>query len=319
MKVLAVYQYLTRDYKGKEVRYLDNDDARIIRELKSLGHKVDKREFSEKASFKGYDVIFNLCDGFEDAMDYPELKVLKAFEKQKVKHTGNSYSAVELCNSKINLKNRLTQKKVSTASFQVMKTGKEKRKLDFPLMVKPAKTDAAVGIHFSSVVHSERTFRKQVKKTMNYGPVLVEPYLEGREFCVPVIGKKNPKALAPAEMRYGKIYRDKPKILSYEAKWARGDAVSKKVRPVIRHVTNRNFTSAMKKKIASLAESAYRAADCSGYATVDIRGDSQGNLYVLEVNPNCWIGIRSETAKSARRSGISYPELLEKIIKIAKN
>jgi len=319
MNVLALYHYINKESKGKMVSYMDSEDVRVINELRSLGHKVDKKEFSHNVSFKGYDVVFNLCDGFEDDMEFPELPILKELEKQKVRFTGNSYNTIKLCNSKINLKKKLQKHKVPTAPFQVMHTGKEKRKLDFPLIVKPAKTDAAVGIFFSSVVNSERDFRKQVKKAMKYGSVIVEPYLNGREFCVPVLGKKKIKALSPAEMRFGKIYKDLPKILSYETKWAKGTAICKKVRPVIRHKPNRNFSKSMKKKIMSLAEKAYKVAGCTGYATVDIRYDAHGAPFVLEVNPNPWIGKSSETAKSAKIMGISYAKLLEKIIKIAKN
>ncbi len=319
MKILVLFDYLTRAYHRKEVKYMFHEDRRIVQELKAAGHQVDTLAFSEQASFKGYDVVFNLCDGFEDDMDFPELTVLKALEKQKVKFTGNSYKTVKLCNDKLALKQRFKQKNIPTAPYQVFRTGKEKRRLPFPLMVKPAKTDAGVGITFNNVVHSDKELRKAVKRCKHFGPVLVAQYLRGREFCVPVMGKKKITVLAPVEMRFGKVYADKPKILSYQTKWAQKDPVADKVYPVPRVKTNRNFSPAMKKQIETLAKKAYQAVGCTGYASVDIRLDENNNPFVLEVNPNCWLGWRSDTSKSARKMGLTYRYVLEKIAKIGKN
>ena len=66
----------------------------------------------------------------------------------------------------------------------------------------------------------------------------------------------------------------------------------------------------------------YQSLELSGYARVDMRlrppKDSRGWDYpIIEVNPNCWIEKRGEFAAGARKHGLSYPELLEKIIELA--
>jgi D-alanine-D-alanine ligase len=56
---------------------------------------------------------------------------------------------------------------------------------------------------------------------------------------------------------------------------------------------------------------------CDGYATVDARLDKKGNLYIIEVNPNCWIGKNSDTALAFKADGTAYTGFIDRIIKIA--
>jgi D-alanine-D-alanine ligase len=58
----------------------------------------------------------------------------------------------------------------------------------------------------------------------------------------------------------------------------------------------------------------YRALDLSGYARIDMRLDAEGRPYVLEANPNPQLAYGEDFAESAERAGISYEELLERIM-----
>ena len=66
-----------------------------------------------------------------------------------------------------------------------------------------------------------------------------------------------------------------------------------------------------------MAISAYKSAKCTGYASVDLRMDDKGNVFVIEVNSNCYIAPESDMLKAAVSRGLSYEQLLDKIINYA--
>ena len=66
-----------------------------------------------------------------------------------------------------------------------------------------------------------------------------------------------------------------------------------------------------------MARKTYRCLDLNGYARIDFRVTKKGEIYVLEVNPNPDIGYGEEMADAAKFEGISYEQLLSKIIDLA--
>jgi D-alanine-D-alanine ligase len=272
---------------------------------------------------KKYDVVFNLCDGLEDDLDFVEFQVLRDIEKTSIPFTGNSLRTVKLCNDKRKIKQVLVKKGILTPNFQVFKSAEQKLRSDmkFPLIVKPVCADAAVGIYADSVVNNEKQLRQRVKRVLvrhNQPAALVSEYIEGRDLTIPVLGKKKVIVLDPTELKYLRSFRNKPNILSYAAKWHKGRPVYKDSITLVKNARNR-FSKEELEKIKSVADATYRAVGCSGYATVDARLDKDGTVFVIEINPNCWIGPRSDTALSLKKNyGIGYPEMIDKIVRIAR-
>lgn len=313
MKVLALY--LPEETGGK--KEIAVDDLIICFSAAEAGHDVVVKPYHARTleQAKDFDVVLNLCDGFEQDNNFVEIRIAKHLEKHKLKFTGNHSETFKLCNNKAKTKKLLEQKNIPTPPFAVLskvpKTLPDN--LSFPVIVKPVKTDAAIGIHSDSVAYNIEQLKKNVKRVLkkHEQSALVEKYLEGPEYCVPVIGNKKPKALWPVRIKYRKkYYSASPKILSYAAKWEKGKEFwglrsrpSKKPMP----------------KVQRLAEKTYKALGIRGYGTVDVRADLEGNLYVLEANPNCWIGPGSDTAKSAKAMGLTHPKLINKILLLAKS
>ncbi|HEV8329680.1 MAG TPA: hypothetical protein VGQ08_19605, partial [Nitrospiraceae bacterium] len=69
-------------------------------------------------------------------------------------------------------------------------------------------------------------------------------------------------------------------------------------------------------EIQHLAKRVYRALGLSGYARIDVRMDAEGNVYVLEANPNPQIAHDEDFADSAEKAGYSYKELLQELLHI---
>jgi len=66
--------------------------------------------------------------------------------------------------------------------------------------------------------------------------------------------------------------------------------------------------------VQHIARRVYRILELSGYARIDFRLDREGRLYVLEANPNPQIADGEDFARSADVAGISYPQLLQRIL-----
>ncbi|MBW3004259.1 ATP-grasp domain-containing protein [Candidatus Woesearchaeota archaeon] len=329
MNILALYlkEYVEKRVKGKKqvVACMPATDRAICRALKLKGHKVTKQEYILGKPLKlgkKYDVIFNLCDGLEDDVDFIEFKVLKDIEKTRIPYTGNSLRAIKLCNDKRKIKRVLVKKGILTPNYQVFNSSDQKLRsgLKFPLIVKPVCADAAVGIYADSVVNNEKQLRQRIKRVLvrhEQPAALVSEYIEGRDLTIPVIGKKKIKVLDPTELKYLRSFRNKPNILSYAAKWHKGRPVYKDSITVVKNAKKR-FSKEEMKKIKSVAAATYKAVGCSGYATVDARLDKDGNVFVIEINPNCWIGPKSDTALTLKNNyGVNYAAMIDKIVKIA--
>ena len=67
-------------------------------------------------------------------------------------------------------------------------------------------------------------------------------------------------------------------------------------------------------RIQYLCKRVYRSLDLSGYARIDLRMDGNGASYVIEANPNPQLGYGEDFAESAERAGVSYRQLLQRII-----
>ena len=65
------------------------------------------------------------------------------------------------------------------------------------------------------------------------------------------------------------------------------------------------------------AIAAYQALELRDYGRVDMRLQPDGRVQVIEVNPNPWLSSRAEFAMAARKSGRTYPQLIEEIIELA--
>ncbi len=72
----------------------------------------------------------------------------------------------------------------------------------------------------------------------------------------------------------------------------------------------------MKQKIIDLCKQVYRLHELSGYARIDLRLTPEGELYVLEANPNPGIADGEDVAFSAEKAGISYEKLIQRILSL---
>lgn len=284
-------------------------DIGIINCLKRLNHNVTVDFFpTQIENFSNFDIVFNLYDGCE----INEESLLPTFfEDKDILCTGNPSDVISNCADKLKLKSILRKNHISTPGFSLLQNY-EMLDFDYPIILKPRFSHASEGIDEDCVVFDERRLKKKLSK-LNGCEMFAETYLPGREFCVPLIGNSSPLVLPILEIDFDDEYfYTKAKILSYKAKWSRNSNAYKNTFSNIA----KGLNPWLERRIERIAKATFSALNCKGYATVDIRTDEYDNIFVIDVNPNPYLSPESDIAKAAAAIGISYEDLLERIIKL---
>jgi D-alanine-D-alanine ligase len=260
------------------------------------------------------DVVFNLFEGFDGSPE-TEARVAGMLAELKLPFTGCPAAALELALDKARTKSLLEAARIQTPLYQIFTAETlDAFHLSYPCIVKPLAEDASHGITEESVVRDRAALEKQVRKVGSLfgGQALVEEYLDGREFNTTVMGSRRLAVPAISEIVYT-LPPDKPRILTFDAKWEENSLYYDNTRAVC----PAQITEAEQKEISRTARAAFRLVGCRGYARVDFRQDAAGHFKVLEVNPNPDITPGSGAALQAATAGMTYSQFIEKLIRLA--
>ncbi|MBI4302825.1 MAG: ATP-grasp domain-containing protein, partial [Chloroflexi bacterium] len=225
----------------------------------------------------------------------------------------NSAAALSLALDKEECKAILQAAGIAAPRYQVLDPSNVSRfHLNYPCIVKPCAEDASHGLSPESVVYDKTSLEKQVGKISKLygGKALVEEFLEGREFNITVLG--NGEVFPISEIVYS-LPAGMPRILTFGAKWRPDDVYYDNTRA---HCPA-DISDVDREYIVSTARLAFKALGCRGYARVDLRLDGEGELNVLEVNPNPDVSPATGAALQAQAAGISYNQFIQKIVDIA--
>jgi D-alanine-D-alanine ligase len=205
-----------------------------------------------------------------------------------VPFTGSPAAALALGRDKVRTKYLLQGAGLPTAAFRMFESAAG---FDWPgpwpAFVKPACQDASIGIDQGSVVRSAVELDARVRHVFaNYGgPVLVEEYIPGREFHVHVIeDTAGLTVLPPTELRFqaGEGYWP---IYTYAGKWDE-QSVEFQSTPIDTAVV---VEPELLSRIEDVSRAAFRLVGLRDYGRVDLRVTPEGQLYLLEVNPNPYL------------------------------
>ncbi len=284
--------------------------------LKNLNYDVKKIELKKDVYStirrEKPDIVFNLCDSFEGPSTL-EVSIPALLEILKVPYTGSGMLALSLCLNKARAKEILTYHNLPNAGFQLFKEENEKlkKRLKFPLIVKPNEEDASIGIRQGCVVNNNEELQKKVREIIgeyNQGAI-VEEFIDGREFDVCVIGNKEPVVLPISETVYKNFADNETRICYYEAKWVKEDPHFDDI--------NSDFPAKIPKeiedKMREYARKAYLILGCEGYARLEMRL-KDGIPYIIEVNPNPDLTVTGLFFKLAKLVGMNENDLISKII-----
>ena len=264
------------------------------------------------------DVIFNLCESIGNESRH-EMHVAGLYELLGIPYTGAPAFVLGTCLNKARTKEILSFHGIKTARFAIIKNigelQEENLDLKYPLIVKPSREDASVGIENGSVVEDFASLKKRARSIFNNydQPALIEEYISGRELNVAIVGNKRPIVFPVSEIDFSGLPADFPKIVTYNAKWMQG---------TIEYtgtvgVCPAPLPAELEKRVKEIALKCYRVMGLRDYGRVDLRIDKNNVPYVLEVNPNPDLSDDAGFARSARTYGMSFDDTVARIIEYA--
>lgn len=131
---------------------------------------------------------------------------------------------------------------------------------------------------------------------------MIEKYIDGILLTVSVLGNENPCILPIIEITSNNEFYD------YESKYTPG---------MCEHLIPARINEDLQNKIARISEETYKSLACRGFARIDFMVDRKGQPYILEINTIPGLTNMSLVPDAARAVGISYEDLIERLVKLA--
>ncbi|MCB9683476.1 MAG: D-alanine--D-alanine ligase [Alphaproteobacteria bacterium] len=278
--------------------------------LRELGHEVErvghvKALVGRLAQGARWDLVFNIAEGVRGVGR--EAQVPALLEAYDLPYTFADPLVASLTLHKAMTKRVLRDLGVATTDFRVVEREADLDAVDlpFPLFVKPLAEGTAKGITSTSrVTTRDELAREAMRQVREFRqPVLVEPYLSGREFTVGITGTGD-AARALGTMEIVMKANAEPHAYTYVNKENSEELGEFPLAPP---------------EWAALAEElalrAWRGLGCRDAGRVDVRADDHGVLHVMELNPLAGLHpTHSDLPMIATAKGVSFVELIGRIV-----
>jgi D-alanine-D-alanine ligase len=266
------------------------------------------------------DLVFNLAESF-GGKSALESNVAALLNLLGLRYTGSSPAGLLLAGDKSLTKKILRLHDIRTPEFATFYRGALDwaGDLAFPVIVKPPQEDASIGITSSSVVRDLKELFGKIDELQSQfqAPVLVEEFVDGREFYVGVLGNVSPEALPVIELDFSGLPAGRPRIASWEAKWGADGQGAGEEFAGTKSVFPERVAPDLVVRMQAVAVECFQALRLRDYARIDLRVTDGDDVYVIEVNPNCYLERESEFARAAARAGLSYDALISRIVDLA--
>lgn len=273
---------------GEEiVKYLDHNKHEVVPIVINEKYEVLQR-------VKGLDFVFIALHGAfgEDG------SVQALLESIGMPYSGCKVLTSAICMNKEQTKRVLRSEGIATPSSIRIRKGEELsddilQKLQLPLVIKPNKGGSSIA---TFLIRSYESLQAHIEEALLFDEeVLLENYIEGREYTVSMIG--------------GEVFpileiKPKAEFFNYEAKYTQDGAEEFRA----------HLTKNLEEAICTVAKRCWEVFDCKGYVRLDIIVKEQ-KIYVLELNTLPGMTKNSLLPKSAALLGKSYTELLEDMIR----
>jgi D-alanine--D-alanine ligase len=288
--------------------------------LKERGYTVTFFDFNNPSKAfselqkSDVDLVFNAHEGMDSyGLFRPQIAAM--LEMLEIPFTGSSSLTLALCQDKIRMKKLFAYHNIPTPKWDYAYYLDDKidDELKYPLIIKPGNTDNSFSVTSESVVKNKTQLQKQLKKIISDlgRPALIEEYIEGDEYDITILGNKQNIQVLPLSRS---IFRKKLN----NKKWhIRSNDTSDE--NIIIQNPIKNVSIKLESLLTELALDTYNILHCYDYGRVKIRVDEEDNPYVVRVNSNPILDMKSPIVKSAKLVDMNYADLLEEIIFIAIN
>ncbi len=269
----------------------------VAKELKKNGYKVKISEPNNELekniiNFKP-SVIFNALHGQFGEDGY----IQTVLDKYKIPytHSGVTASAIAMdkeISKKLFIKNKINTPKFFTYSYDIKNKDlikKIKKKLKFPVVVKPLNEGSSVNVY----ICNEKNIIKILNSIKQYKKIIIEEFIGGREIQVAIMGNKKLGAIELVPKR---------KFYDYEAKY--------NSRAKTKHIIPVDLSKKKLNEVLSMSLKAHQIIGCKGVTRSDFKYEN-GKFYLLELNTQPGMTKLSLVPEIAAFKGISFIKLIE--------
>jgi D-alanine-D-alanine ligase len=276
---------LEPDYSTTNVDYKNYDPPRDLSALLP-GDTVDTVFLNKLTTYKqlkelkkkNYDIFVNLCEGYLE-WEVPSIDVIYTLELLNMPFTGPTSLLYDP--PKELMKYVAYTEGISTPAYALINNEEEVeaecKHLRYPLFVKPAKAGDSLGVDDKSLVHTIEALKQKVSEIIDeYGPLLVEEYISGREFTVMLAANEDGKTVTvfkPVEY----IFPEGNQFKTYALK-------TSELHPNANIACN---DPELEAKLKEAAAQIFRSFGGVGYARLDFRVDDKNEVFFLEINFTC--------------------------------
>jgi D-alanine-D-alanine ligase len=251
------------------------------------------------------DLCFNSAEGhFGESR---EAQMPAVLDMLRIPYTCAGVLGMMLSHNKHMAKRQFLAYDLPTAKFMVIDDARNipESDLKYPMFVKPAAEGSSIGINESAVVKNYSELVKQVTWALNtvQSLVLVEEYIEGREFTVGILGDE---ALPIVEIISPTGFYSAAQKEDFESE--------------VYRICPAELSPEQTKEFQHIALGAKRALQLEDVCRMDMRMDNAGNPYILEVNPIPLMYPDPKQASlvyAAFAHGYTYTDIVRKIIESA--
>ncbi len=283
--------------------------AGVYNALKKVGYQAKTLDLSrdnlDRIKEIGPDVVFLALHGKfgEDGTVQGYLDILG------IPYTGSGVETSAICMNKGTTKKIFCYEGVPTADFVIINKYQYRRNqeldqilkgLGLPVVVKAATQGSSIGVY---IVKTESDLESAIEEAFKYDQeVVIEKFIEGPQLTVALLGNEEPQVLPVIEITAANEFYD------YEAKYTPG---------MCEHIIPARVSESINDKVMEISKRVYTSFKCRGYARIDFMIDKDENPYVLEINTIPGMTAMSLVPDAGRAAGISYEELVDRIVCLA--
>jgi D-alanine-D-alanine ligase len=264
--------------------------------------------------------ILNLCDEGYNNDAFMELHVPSLLEMLDIPYSGAGPNCLGLCYNKALVRAIAASLDVPVPLETYFNSDDQAATIPsvFPALIKPNYGDSSLGITQEAVVFTWEqalNYLGKLREQMPGQPILIQEFLTGSEYSIGIIG--NPglasRVLPALEVDYSGLDRELPQLLSYESKWIPDSPYWSQIQ-----YREAQLDEDTRRKLVDYSNILFERLGCRDYARFDFRADADGEIKLLEVNPNpgwCWDGKLNMMATFA---GLRYSDMLRLILEAAQ-
>ncbi len=262
------------------------------------------------------DIVFNLLDEFQGEAIYDQ-HVVAYLELLRVPYTGNNPRGLVLARDKALSKKVAMYHRITVPRFFVARTGRRVRqpkRMDFPLIVKSLVEESSMGISKASIVRDVDALAVRVKFIHERvgTDAIVEEFIPGRELYVALLGNERLVAIPARELIVDELEPGEDLIATESLK----HNIHYQKKHGVRITGAHRLPDGIEATLERVSKRIYRMLSLEGYARIDYRLSNDDKLYFLEANPNPELANYEELASAAAKAGLSYPDLIQRILNL---